>query len=415
MAGERTSDGYLIRLKPHGIGRFFGAAFLTVWICGWAVGEAFALWLLSTGAMALMGVEMPAGPKVSLPAGPAVAMGAFLLFWLAIWTLGGVMAIREWLRLMWAEDRILVHGSGVRVTWCCGPFRRTKEYPRHTIRGVLLARHAALTLETEKERVELSPLGTLREREEAMTWLRSELAVGDGAGVSTDGAPVSLPKGWEESITAEGERALVPDRGTRRAQARFTGILTLVMAAAMLSLASGSLSSPSLIPGAILALCATLGLAWGTLWLVRGRMEWKIGSGRLTLRRRFAATLRDEFEADRLEVVVTRDSDGDEWFALEAVRGGEGAVNVVNPMEAARHARKHRRRITSALHDSTVPLRLGTWLSRAAAIPINDRTSAEARQFDIAVLKGQLDESGPVGKFALKLIEKVETKRSGKS
>ena len=413
MAGERTSDGYLIRLKPHGIGRFFGAAFLTVWICGWAVGEAFAFWLLGTGAMALMGVEMPAGPKMP-PPGPALAMGAFLIFWLAIWTLGGVMAVREWLRLMWAEDRIFAHGSGVRVTWRCGPFRRTKEYPRETIRGVVLAKYAALSLETEGERVELSRLGTLREREEAMTWLRSELGVGDGSRVSTDGAPV-LPKGWEEIITPEGERALVPDRGTREAQTRFTGILTLVMAAATLALASGSLSSPSLIPGGIMALLATLGLGWGTLWLARGRMEWKIGSGRLILRRRFGSTLRDEFEAERLEIVVTSDSDGDDWFALEAVRGGEGTVNVTNPMEAARQARKTRRRITSALHDSTVPLRLGTWLSSAAGIPIQDRSTAKARQAEIAVLKGQLDASGPVGKFALKLLEKVETKREGKS
>ena len=144
-------------------------------------------------------------------------------------------------------------------------------------------------------------------------------------------------------------------------------------------------------------------------------MEWKIGSGRITLRRRFGSTLHDEFQADRLEIVVTRDSDGDEWFALEGVTGSVESVNPVNPMEAARHARKTRRRIASALHDGTVPVRLGAWLSRASGVPLDDRTTPQARQMEIAVLKGQLEASGPVGKFALKLIEKAEARRTGKS
>ncbi|HET9253496.1 MAG TPA: hypothetical protein VFP58_15385, partial [Candidatus Eisenbacteria bacterium] len=79
------------------------------------------------------------------------------------------------------------------------------------------------------------------------------------------------------------------------------------------------------------------------------------------------------------------------------------------------HVQKHRRQITSAIHDPTVPMRLGSWLSRAAGVPIEDRSAPEVRQMEIAVLKGQLDASGPLGKFALKLIEKAEAKKAGKS
>jgi hypothetical protein len=419
MAGERTTDGYLIRLKPRGIGRFFGAAFLTFWLCGWACGEAFALWLLGNGAAALITGEAPPGGGFPLQAAPALAMGAFLLFWLVLWTFGGIMAMRELLRLLWAEDRILASGAGLLVTRTRGPFRSTKEYPRDVIRGfVITPKYSALAMETDKERIELSRLGTLLERQESAKELRTELALGESLRpglVPDEGAPAGLPKGWEETITPEGERALVPDQKTRTIQARVAGVLALVMAVATLAVVGGSVGSPALIPGAILALLATLGLAWGTLWLARGRKEWKIGSGRLTLRRRFGSSLEDEFEAERLEITVHRDSDGDEWFALEGVTGTVPPVDHSKPMEAARQARKHRRQIASVIHDPTVPMRLGAWLSRAAGIPLEDRTTPEARRMEITMLKGQLDASGPLGKFALKLIEKAEAKKGGKS
>jgi hypothetical protein len=59
-------------------------------------------------------------------------------------------------------------------------------------------------------------------------------------------------------------------------------------------------------------------------------------------------------------------------------------------------------------------MRLGAWLSRAAGLPLEDRSTPEARRMEIAVLKGQLEASGPVGKFAARLIEKAEARRAGK-
>src|SRR5262245_39794330 len=145
MAGERTTDGYLVRLRPHGFGRYFTAAFLTVWLCGWAAGEAFALWFLGNGIAALITGEPPQGSPVPLQAGVALGIGAFLLFWLTFWTIGGIAAGSEWLRLLWGEDRILANGPSIRVTHARGPFRSSKEYTRDIIRGVLLTpRYQAL-------------------------------------------------------------------------------------------------------------------------------------------------------------------------------------------------------------------------------------------------------------------------------
>ena len=391
------------------------AAFLLFWLTGWAFGEAFALWFLGKGVAALLSGEAPQGS--ALETAPIFAIGAFILFWLVFWTFGGVMAIRELLRILWGEDRILVSGSGLRVTHLVGPFRATKEYSRDVIRGFVLTRkYSALAMETAKDQVELSRLGTLEERQDATKELRRELGLTETVlpGPGVEGAPVTLPKGWEEIITPEGERALVPDLRNRANQARVVGVLALVMAIATFAVASHAITSPGLIPGAVIATLATLGLAWGTLWLVRGRKEWKIGGGRLMLRRRFGSTLQEEFQAERLEITVHRDSDGDEWYALEAIAGGEPPVDVTKPLEVARHVRKHRRQIVSVIHDPAVPMRLGAWLARAAGVPLEDRSTPEVRQMEIKVLKGQLDASGPLGKFALKLIEKAEAKKAEK-
>ncbi|HEU5312040.1 MAG TPA: hypothetical protein VFV24_11355 [Candidatus Eisenbacteria bacterium] len=416
MAGEPTTDGYLIRLKSCGVGRFFGAAFLLFWLCGWAFGEAFALWMIGTGAAALVNGETPPGGPAQTA--PLMAIGAFILFWLVLWTFAGIMAMKELVRLLWGEDRILARGSGLEVTRMRGPFRASKEYPRDIVRGFLISpKYSALAMETDKERIELSRLGTLQGRLEAVKELQRELALGESLATpsSASNIPAILPQGWEETITPEGERALVPDQKTRKIQARVVGALTLAMAIATLAAISGSITSPALIPGAVMALLGTLGLAWGTLWLARGRKEWKIGGGRLVLRRRFGPSLKDEFVAERLEITVHRDSDGDEWFALEAVTGPEPTIDFTKPMEAARHARKHRRQIASVIHDPMVPMRLGAWLSRAAGVPLEDRTTRHVRQLELTVLKGQLDASGPLGKFALKLIEKAEAKKAGES
>ena len=151
MIGERVPEGWQVRFKPSGPLRHVGAAFLMFWLCGWAIGEGIALTLLAKGILALMnGAPFDEG-RSALQVGPALAIGAFLLLWLSLWTVGGVAAIREVLRLLWAEDRIIANGSGLTVMRSRGPFRGKREIPRDVVRGILLVpRSDALVAETER-------------------------------------------------------------------------------------------------------------------------------------------------------------------------------------------------------------------------------------------------------------------------
>jgi len=81
--------------------------FLCVWLCGWAVGETVALFLIGSGIYSLVtGTPTVGGGPALL--GPSLAVGCFLAEWLTLWTIGGVMAIRELLRSVWAEDRLML-------------------------------------------------------------------------------------------------------------------------------------------------------------------------------------------------------------------------------------------------------------------------------------------------------------------
>ena len=50
---EEVGDGTRVTLRPCGVGRWVGVAFLSFWLAGWACGEVFALvflvgWLLAS-------------------------------------------------------------------------------------------------------------------------------------------------------------------------------------------------------------------------------------------------------------------------------------------------------------------------------------------------------------------------------
>src|SRR5262249_40599299 len=116
-------------LRPRGIGRFFSAAFLVFWLAGWVVGEVFAAVVVGGGAIALL-AGSPGPGREPLAWGPALAIGAFLLVWLALWTLGGFLAMRELLRLTWAEDLLTVEPDGLTIEHHLGPFRSRRHFTR---------------------------------------------------------------------------------------------------------------------------------------------------------------------------------------------------------------------------------------------------------------------------------------------
>lgn len=404
-------------MRPRGIFRFFPAAFLAFWLCGWAVGEVMATWFLVAGAKSLLTGE-PMGHTPAPPAPVMLAMGAFVIFWLTFWTMGGVMAMGELLRLVWSEDRIVAGPGGITLHTSRGPFRKRVEIPRDEIRAIVpSARGSALAVETQRATIVLTRNGSAAERGEIAATLRSELGLRDqpasASATWTPGmAPIDasgLPGDWEDAISPEGDRILIRSTRTRATQARIVGVIAFGMAALEVFVVRKALTEGiALLAPAVVVTIFTVGLAGSTYWLAVARGEWKIGSGRVVLRQRVRGKARDVFEADRLELTYSTDSDGDERFALLALNGPGSTIGgsrfLIDP--------KCRRLVDSSLRDATGPRRLGAWLAQAAGIPFDDRTSAAARQFDIEVLTKQLEASGPLGRFAARLVTKAKEKKS---
>jgi hypothetical protein len=405
MIGERTNEGWELRLRVQGPGRLVGATFLAFWLCGWAVGEAFVLWFLAKGAIALLTGSPPDPGRAPLDAGPALMVGLFLLMWLSLWTIGGIAAAGELLRLLWGEDRILVASGRVTVRWLRGPVRTERTLERHEIRRVFLSgRDDRITLDTERGRVDLSRLGTRTERAEAVTALGAELAIVEAP------ASVGLPHEWEEIVTPEGQRALVANRATRRRQAQVAGGIALALATLAFVLGRQAFERWDLwIPTGIL-LAFALGAAAGARWLAIGQWEWYLGSGRLALRKREGSRLTEVFVAQRLLLDVTSDSDGDRWYELSALSDAAPPVPQAITWRTAMRP-KNSRSIARVMNDGTRVRELAAWLVRATGLPLDDRTTPEAREVQLAELRTLLENSGRLGRWAGKLVDKLDATR----
>jgi hypothetical protein len=143
-----------------------------------------------------------------------------------------------------------------------------------------------------------------------------------------------------------------------------------------------------------LALIA-LACGWGLLWLLAGRREWRLEPRRLVLQRRFGGRLRTLGEAHALELSETIDSDGDRWYRLQATGTGTGGRPLT---------------IDQGAHDPASLRRLGAWLSRRTRVPFEDRVPSEAqrlqqRSAELQRLRRQLEEAGPLGRWAARLID----------
>lgn len=83
--------------------------FLAFWICGWAVGEVMV--------------------SRQFVQGDAPAEGEFfMLAWLGVWTVGGVVAIYAWLWQVMGKEIVTVHGQTFTVRRDMGGLGFDKEY-----------------------------------------------------------------------------------------------------------------------------------------------------------------------------------------------------------------------------------------------------------------------------------------------
>jgi hypothetical protein len=284
-----------------------------------------------------------------------------------------------------------------------GPFRSTTELRRDEIHCIrLLPGTKTLVAETVKGTIELSTLGPTAVREEAARALTAELGL---VVERANDALSALPEGWSETIDAEGHIALVPDPAIRRKQAIFATVVAIAASSLALLTARETLSNSSLLPLAALTIMAAGALCWGGVWLTRGRKEWRVGYGRLTLRRRFGVRARDVFEAVALELTVSTDGDGDQWYQLDALASGTGATATSGFRD------RSRRRVTRAIHDAHEPRSVGRWLAARANVPLRDRTTDEERAAERAAQQRKLEDSGPLGRLVARWIDRLEARR----
>jgi hypothetical protein len=91
VTGVGTGWAEAVELRPRGAQRWVGVVFLSAWLVLWAVGESAAL----VAGVVTVTSATDVGPQVSaLPQRPAgaVLLVIFLLGWIGLWTLAGVLA-----------------------------------------------------------------------------------------------------------------------------------------------------------------------------------------------------------------------------------------------------------------------------------------------------------------------------------
>lgn len=318
---ERGFDGgrHVVTLRVAGWLRAIPAAFLALWLCGWAAGEAFAAGALlyTVGSLLWPGLEAPFGLR--LAAGPPVltwgAIG-FLGLWLALWTLGGIAAAGSLLELLFLRERLLFDGGGIRLERRAGFLARVREWSAAEIEDVTLSRPSRqLELRARGRRHRLLALGTPAERAALRDELRSLF------GRRATAADGTLPAGWEALAEPDGT-VLTRDRAVRRRQAAVAWTIAALLAGG--ALAAALLLPPGAGSGALAAVLAVLAApaAAGASWLGWGARDFVFRGDELVDRWRFgprawARTLRPS----RVAVTRTVDSDGDEHFAVEVSEG----------------------------------------------------------------------------------------------
>ena len=338
-----------VTLRARGVGRFFMAAFLGVWLAMWVVGEAVGIGLLATvllGGLAHKSVRQWPGDV------PPEAFGVvlvFLLLWVTFWTFGGLTAIVHFLRSLAGADHVRMLADGFELTQRAGPFRRVRTLQRAELRRIRVRGHdKALVADTVAATRLISDLGTVAEREELCASLRDHL----GIAPSVDAA--AAPPGWEIARDDSGGlRMMRPQRG-RRMSALIMWAIAAIVAVAWISTERSAASGA----GSIGALAVMAVLMLGAAWLTWAREEWIVGPGRLVYQLRFGPWLKERrFERARLDIIYTTDSDGDALYRL-VVRDG---------------ARK--RTIESAAHDDVAVADCARWLQAVTGFELTSSTS----------------------------------------
>ena len=97
--------------------------FLGIWLSGWVVGEVLAGTIMIRG---LAGLLTGKTETVGDPWGTVGGLG--LLFWLALWTVGGVVALAMWLWNVAGKETVFINGESLTVRTSVFGIGRSRQY-----------------------------------------------------------------------------------------------------------------------------------------------------------------------------------------------------------------------------------------------------------------------------------------------
>lgn len=339
---ERSIRGgrWAAAFRPGRRVRFFATAILVPWLGLWGVGEALAVSILLAsldlqGGAAMLGwfgeLARSASPELvaryawrevpgSSSAGPLAL--SFIASWLAIWTLAGIAALHQMVRLHASEDRIEWDGAGIEVHHRTGLFRARRSWRTDQIEHLSLSRSdRALLLHTARATHVLTPWGSKRQRAAVRDEIQGALRTRARALAKPAGP--EPPPGWMASPAAAGGTRLVR---ARRGAVAWLAIGTLAVAAGIARV-SGALDlkwlpyADGVLIAAVAALAAVAFAA--SAWQAFGGTEIVVRKGEIEIRRGpLAGGSSETLKPFRLSVGHSVDDDGDDWFELQ-VRSGD--------------------------------------------------------------------------------------------
>ena len=202
MHVDRTAAGITARLRQTGVGRFGAAAFLSVWLTGWAAGECAATFALARMVQSAVQGDLGAGDGGQFDFGAGLGGSLFLLVWLTLWTIGGFVAARELLRLIWNRQTFVISSAGLTRINQIGPFRSRRQFGRGEPFRLFSRRSGrSLMIEQAGKSTELTRLGTAEERDELRKLIDGELRLEPAReDVGAEVVSPVPPPGWQTQI-----------------------------------------------------------------------------------------------------------------------------------------------------------------------------------------------------------------------
>lgn len=134
---ERTPTGMIFSIPSRR--NWFVIIFLGFWLMGWALGEITVLGVLGVGIYEFMqgGIESIAEKGVG------AFGGAFLILWLAGWTVGGFFAIYTWLWQLKGVEQITMSGDSLKIEKKTPLWTRGKNYRISSISSLRISSSSA--------------------------------------------------------------------------------------------------------------------------------------------------------------------------------------------------------------------------------------------------------------------------------